>query len=369
MRARLIAPITTLSLAGCLAGCAFAAGIIAAVMSNNADADCKNALEARGFQRFLLTSLVGVIGTPSAAEAQQPAGIPRVGLLRPGSPPDPYVDAFRRGLRDMGYVEQQTITLEYRWAEGRLERLPRLAAELVQLKVDVIVTQGEEAARAAKNATRTIPIVMATSGDPVGAGLVTSLARPGGNVTGLGAVTPEVISKQLQLLKEAVPRVIRVAILAIPGNVALAHSVKEAQGAARALGLTLQPREVHTPEELGPAFDAMSRDRPEALFLFADVFTITHQRRILDLAAKHRLPTMCTWREATNCLMSYGTDRFDMFRLAATYVDKLLKGAKPADLPVQQPTKLELVVNARTAKTLGLTIPPSLLARADQVIE
>jgi ABC-type uncharacterized transport system substrate-binding protein len=306
---------------------------------------------------------------PLAAEAQPAAKIPRVGLLRPGSPPDPYVDAFRRGLEDLGYVERQTIAFEYRWAEGKLTLLPRLATELVQLKVDVIVTQGEEAARAVKAATSTIPIVMATSGDPVGAGLVSSFARPGANVTGLSAVTPDVITKQLQILKEGVPRVARVAILSIPGNRAVEHSVKEAKDVAGTLALTVQIRDVRAPDDLGPAFDAMVRERAQAVFLFADVFTITHQRRILDLAAKHRLPTMCAWLEAANCLMSYGTNRFDMFRLAASYVDKILKGAKPADLPVEQPTKFELIINLKTAKALGLTIPQSLLLRADQVIK
>ena len=319
---------------------------------------------------MVTVSLAVTLGsTPLAGVAQPTTKVPRVGLLRPGSSPDPHVDAFRRALQDLGYVEGQTIALEYRWAEGRSAQYPRLVAELLQLKVDVIVTQGEEAARAVKEATSTIPIVMATSGDPVGAGLVASLARPGANVTGLSAVTPDVISKQLQLLKEAVPTAARVAILSIPGNFAVAHSVKEAQGAARTLGLTLQPREVRTPDDLGAAFDAMTRERAQALFLFADVFTITHQKRILDIAAKRRMPTMCTWLEAENCFMSYGASRLDMFRLAATYVDKILKGAKPGDLPVEQPTKLELVVNARTARTLGLTIPPSILARAEQVIQ
>jgi putative ABC transport system substrate-binding protein len=318
---------------------------------------------------FLCGLTLGMLAAPRAPDAQPAAKIPRVGLLRPGSPPDPYVDAFRRGLQDLGHVERQTIALEYRWAEGKTALFPRLATELVQLKVDVIVTQGEEAARSVKEATSTIPIVMATSGDPVGAGLVASLARPGANVTGLSAVTPDVISKQLQLLKEAVPRVARVAILSIPGNRAVAHSVKEANDAAGTLALTLQPRDVRAPDDLGPAFDAMMRERAQAVFLFADIFTITHQRRILDLAAKHRLPTMCTWLEAANCLMSYGTNRFDMFRLAASYVDKILKGAKPADLPIEQPTKFELVINLKTAKALGLTIPHSLLLRADHVIQ
>jgi len=202
-----------------------------------------------------------------------------------------------------------------------------------------------------------------------GAAQQASLARPGGNVTGLSTLISEVIGKQLQLLKEAVPKVSRVAILSVPGNVAMARSVKEAQGAARTLGLTIRPRDARTAEELAPAFDAMIRDRADALFLFADVFTISHQARILDLAAKRRLPTMCTWRESVDCLRSYGTDRVEMFRLAATYVDLILKGAKPADLPVQQPTKLDLVINLKTAKALNLTIPPSVLRRADQIIE
>jgi len=304
-----------------------------------------------------------------AAAAQQATKIPRVGLIRPGTPPDPYLEAFRRGLHDLGYVERQTVALEYRWAEGRLARLPALAAELAQLKVDIIVTQGEEATRAAKEATSTIPIVMATSGDPVGAGLIASLACPGGNVTGLSTLISNVISKQLQLLKEAVPKVSRVAMLSVPGNVAMARSLEEAQAAARVLGLTIQSRDVRTAEELAPAFDAMIKDRAEALFLFADAFTISHQKRILDLATKHRLPSMCTWSESASCLMSYGTDRFEMFKLAATYVDKILKGAKPADLPVQQSTKFELVINPQAARTIGLDVPPQLLARADEVIE
>jgi putative tryptophan/tyrosine transport system substrate-binding protein len=320
-------------------------------------------------RRAFLAGSLAILAAPLEGDAQQSAKIPRVGLLRPGAPPDPYVEAFQRRLRDLGYVERQTIVFEYRWAEGKSARLPSLAAELVQLKVDVIVTQGEEAARAVKQATSTIPIVMATSGDPVGAGLVASLARPGGNLTGLSAVTPEIVGKQLQLLKEAAPKVSRVAILSVPGNLAMAHSVKEAQGAAHMLGLTLQPRNVRAPEQLGLAFDAMTRDRAEALFLFADIFTITYQRRIMELATKHRLPTVCAWRESADCLLIYGTDRFDMFRGAATYVDKILKGAKPADLPIEQPTKFELVINLKTAKALGLTIPQSVLLRADEVIQ
>jgi putative ABC transport system substrate-binding protein len=313
--------------------------------------------------------LVLMLVAPGSVEAQPATNVPRVGLLRPGSPPDPYVEAFRRGLNDLGYAERKNIVLEYRWAEGRLERVPHLAAELLQLKVDVILTQGDETTRAAKDATSTIPIVMATSGDPVGAGLIASLAHPGGNVTGVSGLASDVVSKQLQLLKECLPRLSRVAVLAVPGNVVMVRLVKEAQGATRTLRLTMQSEEPRTPEELAQAFVAMTRDRADALLLFGDVFTITHQKRILELAVKHRLPTMCSWLESTDCLMSYGPDRAEMFRLAATYVDKILKGVRPADLPVQQPTKLEFIVNGRTAKTLGVTIPQSLLGRADRVIQ
>ena len=316
-----------------------------------------------------LAVLVFMLVAPGAVRAQPATKVPRVGLLRPGSPPDPYVEAFRRGLSDLGYAERENIVLEYRWAEGRLERLPRLAAELVQLKVDVIVTQGHESTRAAKDASSTIPIVMATSGDPVGSGLVASLARPGGNVTGLSGLASDVVSKQLQLLKEGLPGLSRVAVLVFPGNSVVVRAVKEAQGPARTLGLTLQSEGPRTPEELTQAFAAMTRDRADALFLFGDVFTITHQKRILELAVKHRLPMMCSWLESTNCLMSYGPDRAEMFRLAASYVDKILKGARPADLPVQQATKLQFVVNVQTAKALGVTIPQSLLGRADHVIQ
>ena len=304
-------------------------------------------------------------------EAQQVEKVPRIGLVRPGSPPDPYVDAFRQGLRDLGYVERQSIGIEYRWAEGRSARLPLFAAELVHLKVVVIVTQGELATRAVKEATSTIPIVMATSGDPVGAGLVASLPRPGGNVTGLSSVAPDLNGKQLQLLKEAVPKVSRVAILYDRSNLATVLGVKEAQFAAPALGLTLQLLEVRSPDDFGPAFDAMTRERAEALFTFGDPFTLAHQRRILDFAAKRRLPAISQFRDFADDggLMSYGPNRLDMFRRAATFVDKILKGAKPADLPVEQPTKFELVINLKTAKQIGLTIPPNVLARADKVIK
>jgi ABC-type uncharacterized transport system substrate-binding protein len=313
--------------------------------------------------------VVALLAVAVIAEGQQPKKVPRIGLLRPGSPPDPYVDAFRQGLRDLGYVERQTIAIEYRWAEGKSARLPLLAVELVHLKVDVIVTQGEVATRAVKETTSTIPIVMATSGDPVGAGLVASLARPGGNVTGLSVMAPDLTGKQLQLLKEAVPKLSRVAVLFNPTNLATVLIVKEAQAAAPPLGLTVQPVEVRAPDELGPTFDAMTKERAEALLAIGDPFTITHQRGILDLAAKRRLPTTCNWLESAGCLMSYGSNRLDMFRRAAVFVDKILKGRKPADLPVEQPTKFELVINLKTAKQIGLTIPQSMLYRADKVIK
>jgi ABC-type uncharacterized transport system substrate-binding protein len=303
------------------------------------------------------------------AEAQQAKKVPRVGILRPGSPPDPYVDAFRQGLRDLGYIERQTIAIEYRWAEGKSMRLPLLATELIQLKVDVILTQGEVATRTVKEATSTIPVVMATSADPVAAGLVASLARPGGNVTGLSIMAPEISGKQLQLLKEAVPKVSRVAILYNPNILGQVLSVKEAQVAAPPLGLTVQPVEVRAPDELGPAFDAMTRERADALLAIGDPFTVTHQRGILELAAERRLPSTCNWLESAQCLISYGPNRLDMFRRAASFVDKILKGRKPADLPVEQPTKFELVINLKTAKQIGVTIPPNVLARADRVIK
>ncbi|MGH7827482.1 MAG: ABC transporter substrate-binding protein [Candidatus Binatia bacterium] len=306
----------------------------------------------------------------AAAQAQPPAKIPRVGLLRPGSPPDPYVDAFRQGLRDLGYIEGQSVAIEYRWLEGRSARLPALAAELVHLKVDVIVTQGEVMTRPVKKATNTIPIVMATSGDPVGAGLISSLARPAGNITGLSSVSADISGKRLQLLKEAIPTVSRVAMLYNPTIVSAVLEVKGAQIVAPPLGMTVQPLEMRTPADLRPAFDAMTRERADALLVQGDPFTMTQRSRILDLATKRRLPVISVFGDFVNAggLMSYGPNRLDMFRRAAIYVDKILKGAKPADLPVEQPTKFEFVINLKAAKQIGLTIPANVLARADRVI-
>jgi putative ABC transport system substrate-binding protein len=333
-------------------------------------------------RRFLLTALAGAFAVPLVAVAQSARNVPRIGYLSPSSPSDPErlaspfgergLAAFRQGLRDLGYVEGQNIAIEYRWAEGRFERLPDLAAELVRLKVDVIVSVVTQATLAAKNATRTIPIVLVAAGDPLGSGLVANLAHPGGNVTGPSSMYADLAGKQLELLKETVPKVSRVAVLWNPANAAWqAQMLRQTEIAARALGLQVQLLKARGPDELEGAFAAMTRERASALLVQVDVIFALHARRIADLAAKRRVPAMYGSREHVEVggLMSYAPNVPDLFRRAATYVDKILKGAKPADLPVEHPTKFELVVNLKTAKALGLTIPPSLLLRADQVIE
>jgi len=321
---------------------------------------------------FIATLTGGLLTAPLAAEAQQAAKVFRIGFLGSGGPADhaPRVDSFRQGLRDLGYVEGRTATIEYRLAEGKMERLPALAAELVALKVDVIVASGTPTALAAKNATTTIPIVFATSGDPVGT-LVASIARPGGNVTGLSLVGPELVARQLQLLKEAVPKASRVAFLSNPDNPYTPVMVKEVEAAARSLKVRMQRVESRGGAATDAAFDAMARERPNALLVLFDPVLTGQRARISELANKHRLPSMCPHREYAEDggLMAYGASLTDLYRRAATYVDKILKGAKPGDLPVEQPTKFELVINLKTAKALGLTIPPSLLARADEVIQ
>ena len=321
---------------------------------------------------FAVAVAFGCLATLPAALAQQPAKVFRIGFLGSGGPMDhtPRVNVFRQGLRDLGYVEGRTVTIEYRLAEGKMERLPALAAEHVALKVDVIVASGTPTALAAKNATTTIPIVFATSGDPVGT-LVASIARPGGNVTGLSLVGPELVARQLQLLKEAVPKASRVAFLSNPDNPYTPVMVKEVEAAARSLKVRMQRVESRGGAATDAAFDAMARERPNALLVLFDPVLTGQRARISELANKHRLPSMCPHREYAEDggLMAYGASLTDLYRRAATYVDKILKGAKPGDLPVEQPTKFELVINLKTAKALGLTIPPSLLARADQVIE
>jgi putative ABC transport system substrate-binding protein len=326
----------------------------------------------RLFTAVVLLLLAAPLAT---ATAQPPEKVPRVGYLSPGSPSEPFrqrrFEAFRQGLRELGYVEGQNIAIESRWAEGKYDRYPALAADLVRLKVDVIVAVGGRASEVAKHATRTIPIVMSVVIDPLGSGLVASLARPGGNVTGISLMTPDLVGKQLEVLKEVVPKVSRVALLWNPNNPGSAAQLREAEAAARALGVRLQILAARDPQEIDSAFAAMTRGRAAALVVLADAILLNQRRQIAELAAERRLPAVYGPSEHAEAggLMAYSANLLDLERRAATYVDKILKGAKPADLPVQQPTKFELVINLKTAKALGLTIPPSLVLRADQVIE
>ena len=323
---------------------------------------------------FLATMSSGLLA-PFAAQAQQAAKIARIGYLSPNLAASPHNhEAFRRGLRDLGYVEGRNVVIEYRDAEAKLERLPALAAELVALKVDVIVAPNTPAALSAKRATKTIPIVFAVAGDPVGSGLVTSLARPGGNVTGLSNLALDLVGKCLELLTQAVPGVSRIAVLWHPGvfpERTERDMVKAAEVAARALAVRPQFVEARGPAEFDRAFSDMTGARAGALTVFPSNMFITERRRLADLAAKKRLPAVYPWRDFVDAggLMAYGPNYDDLFRRAATYVDKILKGAKPADLPVEQATKFELVINLKTAKALGLTLPQSLLGRADEVMQ
>ena len=327
-------------------------------------------MDRREFTSILTLAL---LAAPLAAEAQQAGKVYRIGYLAGGlATANPhFLEAFQHGLRELGWVEGQNIVVEYRFAEGRLDRLPDLAAELVQLKVEVIVATPTPAAVAAKNATGTIPIVMRGAGNPDELGLVASLAHPGGNVTGLSySVGMETVGKGLEFLKEAVPKVRRVAILSNPANPSHARAVENVKGAARSLGLELQLVEARGPDGFDRAFAAMARERAGALVVVADSMFDSHRERLVALAVKNRLPSVHGFREEVEAggLMSYAPNFASQFRRAAVYVDKILRGAKPADLPVEQPTKFELVINLRTAKALGLTLPPSLLQRADEVI-
>jgi putative tryptophan/tyrosine transport system substrate-binding protein len=310
-----------------------------------------------------------------SASAQQTKKVPRIGYLSPSDPGSESTrsEPIRRALRALGYVEGQNIAIEYRYAEGKVDRFSELAAELVHLKVDVIVASGgPRLIQAAKNAIKTIPIVMVGAGiDPVEAGFVESLARPGGNVTGITTLNRELGGKRLELLKEAVPKVVRVAVLYDAGTLGIVRDVKEVLPvAARALGLTLEPWEIRTPNDVDRAFAAMGKQRPDGLSVAGGRLMGANQKRIADFALKSRLPSMYYTREAVEAggLMSYGADEADSYRRVAYYVDRILKGAKPADLPVEQPTKFELAINMKTAKQIGVTIPQSLLYRADKVI-
>jgi ABC-type uncharacterized transport system substrate-binding protein len=326
-------------------------------------------------RRFLLTSLAGVLAAPLGAGAQPVAKNARIGFLSPTSFSDPgnprRLGALRQGLKDLGYVEGQNIAIESRWAEGKYDRLPGLAVELVRVKVDVIVTYAPPAIQAAKQATTTIPIVMAGIIDPVATGFVASLARPAGNITGLSLMAPELVTKQFEILKDVVPSVSRVAVLGNPANTGTAPQLRRAQDAARALELQLQPLEARGPGEIDVAFGAMTRERAGAAIILVDAMLLDHRKRIIDLAARRGLPAVYGLMDYADAggLIAYASSDSDRFRRAAAFVDKILKGAKPADLPVEQPTRFELAINLKTAKALGLTIPPSLLLRADHVIE
>jgi putative ABC transport system substrate-binding protein len=325
-------------------------------------------------RRVFLGSLgLVMVGGSLSAEAQRRAEIARIGRLSPisASADAPVLEGLRQGLRDLGWVEGQNFAIENRFAEGNVRRLAELVAELVRLKVDVIVTGSAPAAAAAKNATATIPIVMVMTGDPVASGLVASLSRPGGNLTGLTLLGLELSAKRLALLKEAVPAATRVAVLLDPTFSDSEAAVKRMEGAAQALGVQLRIQEVRDPSEFEKIFATMSSDRIGALMVQTDPILYTYRRRIVELVAKSRLPAMYSLREYMDAggLMFYGSNLPDMHRRAATYVDKVLKGARPGDLPIEQATNFELVINLRTAKALGLTMPSSLLNRADRVID
>jgi putative ABC transport system substrate-binding protein len=317
---------------------------------------------------FLACTGAVLLAAPLAAEAQ--AGkVWRIGLIAVARATGE--EAFFERLRELGYVEGQNLVTERRYSEGRAERFPEFAAELVRLKVDIIIVSTTPAALAIKSATKTIPIVFPTAIDPVGAGVVASLARPGGNITGLTTQAPDLVAKRLQLLKEAIPRLSRIAVLWNAANPANARPWREAQDAARALGVTLQSRAVRGPTDFERVFAAMARERPDGLLLIVDGLTAQHGKQIADFVTQKRIPSMLELPELTAAggLMSYGPSTVDLWARAAVLVEKILKGAKPADLPVEQPSKFKLVINLKTAKALGLTIPPSLLLRADQVIE
>jgi ABC-type uncharacterized transport system substrate-binding protein len=327
-------------------------------------------MKKAGLSSILIAVVLVAVG--AIAKAQEPTKVPRIAFLLGTSPgPDPRVEGFRQGLRELGYVEGKNIAIEWRYAEGIEDLVPKLAAELVQLNVEIIVTDGTNVTRAARNATKTIPIVMASDADPVGNGFVASLARPGGNVTGLVNLLAGLSGKRLELLKEAIPGISRAGIVWNPENPSSVSGFKETQEAAQALAMQLQSLEVRGVDDFVGAFQAASKGRARALTVVSDSLMFSNRRSLLDLAAKHRLPTMHTqslWVEA-GALMSYGTHFPDLWRRATVYVDKILKGAKPANLPVEQPMKFEFVINLKTAKQIGLTIPQSVLYRADKVIK
>ena len=325
-------------------------------------------------RRHVLALVAGALAAPLASFAQQPTKIPRIGFLHPASPggvPGMRLEAFRDALHELGYVEGKNVQLEVRWGNGEFERLPKLAAELVQLKVDVIVAATAPSEIAVHQATSTIPIVMPVSSDPVGDGLVASLAHPGGNITGLSVMAPELGEKRLQLLRQTFPEASRaVAVLWNPAYAGMRARFEQTKVAAPTLGLTVRSVEVQDSRELALAFEAIIREHPEAVVL-TDPFTLSQRAQLVEFAAEHRLPAIYENSDFVDVggLMSYGPNISDLYRRAATYVDKILKGAKPADLPIEQPTKIELVLNMKAAKALGISFPASVLLRADKLIE
>jgi putative tryptophan/tyrosine transport system substrate-binding protein len=340
--------------------------------------DCRFSIEGFMNKRIVCFVLGAMLLALSfRTEAQQPAGkVPRIGFLTTGSASDPRnalsMDTLRQALRDLGYVEGKNINFEYRYTEGKFEQLPSLAEELVRLKVDILFATDSAAARAAKKTTTTIPIVFTTGGSPIAVGLVASLARPGGNVTGLTTNSPELVGKRLELLKEAVPKALRIGFLMPADSVTIRAMFDEAQGAAKALGVQFQLVEVRAPNpDFEGAFRFMVKERIGALVTEGPPLISSNRKRILELAAKNRIPAIHTAQEWANAggLMSYGANTIEPYRRAAVFVDKILKGVKPADLPVEQPTKFEFIINLKTAKALDLTIPQSVLFRANKVIK
>jgi len=324
-------------------------------------------------KKIILLALCSLLLAPcSAVQAQQPQKIPRIGVLSVTSPATitARLDAFRQGLRELGYVEGKNIVLEYRYADGNLDRVPALAAEMVRLNVEVILTGGSAATRPAKEATATIPIVMAQDTDPVGNGFVASLARPGGNITGLSIVAPELSGKQLELLKETVPKLLRVVVLSHPNEPSYIQLRKEMELAAKALKIQIQFLDARSPKGVETAFREATKRHADAVLVPTTPIVASQRAQIADLAVKNRLPAMYGQPEYVDVggLMFYGASITGLFRRAATYVDKILKGAKPTDLPVEQPKKFEFIINLKAAKQIGLTIPPNVLARADKVI-
>lgn len=322
---------------------------------------------------FRMILMLALLAAPFAAEGQPAKGVHRIGFLGNSTPAleANLVGPFREGLRELGYVEGQNIVIEYQWAEGKYERFPTLIAELLARKVELIVTAGTPASHAVKRATTSVPLVMVAVGDPVASGLVPSLTRPGGNITGLTSIAEEIEGKRLELLREVVPNVAHIAALGNFGNASQKKAFEALQAAATALRIKLLSLDVRTGDQLDEAFAVMVRERPEALLVFADRVFLHNRVRIMDFATKHRLPGVHAYRELVEVggLISYGPSYAGMHRRAAYYVDRILKGAKPGDLPVERPTTFEMVINLKTAKVLGLTIPPAVLARADKIIE